>query len=369
MPEITDFINTTLLMQILRITIISMFLINLLLLVFTILHKTYVERREEKIKGLKDTYIQLISQYYTVPQSELAKLKHGIQFQALCDVLIEILESVYGEMEYQLTKLAEQAGIVNYYRKKAMSRFWLRRCYAVEKLGFLKLAHSKSALYEILKREKNPHVIHRIIWALSHIADENDINTINRLLLNLPFGSSKFNEYIYTNIIRFFRQRGEEEKFVEYLKNIKDDKSLPVLFKRDIIEACGSENFYQAKDVIIDYFRYFDEVDELKITCVRALGKMGGEDVCRIIQSCLVSEDWRVRAVAAKNSYLCSDEIVDTLKRCLYDYNYYVRMNAAVSLSRLGERGRSAIMEGCSSYDRFARDACSYILKEVECRA
>lgn len=369
MPEITDYINPVMLMRILRIAIITMLLTNIFFLISLIMHKIHVERRDKKIQEFKDSYIKFISSYFAIPKDELVKIRKDIQFQALSEVLIDILESVYGEMEHQLTRLAEQAGIVNYYRKKATSRSWLHRCYAVEKLSFLKLSHTKPALYEVLKREKNPLVIHRIIWGLSHIADENDIETINKLLLSQPYGSSKFNEYIYTNIIRSFRKRGDEERFINYLKKTKEDDSLPILFKRDIIEACGSENLYHAKDIIIDYFRRFEDVDEVKITCVRALGKMGGEDVCEIIQSCLVSDDWRVKAVAAKNSFLCSDKIVDTLKKCLYDYNYYVRLNAALSLSKLGEKGRSAIMEGCNSYDRFARDACSYILKEVESRA
>jgi len=181
--------------------------------------------------------------------------------------------------------------------------------------------------------------------------------------------SAKFNEYIYTNIIRSFRNREKGDEFVRFVESLKNETTIPVMLKRDIIEACGSEVFYPAKGVIMDYFEQFNDIPEIKITCIRALGRLGGEDVCRLIGQCLYDEDWRVRAVAARNAHLCGVDIIRGLRRCLYDKNYYVRINSAESLSRLGEMGIQALTEETGSTDRFTKDVSQYMLRKVESHA
>jgi len=97
-------------------------------------------------------------------------------------------------------------------------------------------------------------------------------------MLNRPFFmSAKFSEYIYTNIITSFTQQGKQGLFIDYLKRIKDDPDFSDSLKRAIIEACGVRNVVAAGQTIRDYFITFNSVSDMKITCLRALGELGGD--------------------------------------------------------------------------------------------
>ena len=92
------------------------------------------------------------------------------------------------------------------------------------------------------------------------------------------------------------------------------------------------------------------------------LEKLGDSDIYAIIESALLDEDWRVRAVAAKNAEVCSDRIIEALEPVLKDKNYFVRINAAQALSRLGGKGKAVLIRLTASDDNFARDMAYYIL-------
>jgi HEAT repeat protein len=51
------------------------------------------------------------------------------------------------------------------------------------------------------------------------------------------------------------------------------------------------------------------------------------------------------------------------LTQALHDKSYYVRMNAALSLSRIGPRGIEALTEATRTDDRFAGDIARFVLK------
>ena len=366
MPDISSFVDSYSLRRLLLIIIAVLLVIVVLLFVVLISHKVLIEYRERRLRRQKELYIDTLSKRLFDPLQEIRRPKTFIEFCAIADVIIDMLLSVSGSMESQIQGFVRDLGVAQFYKNMVMSRSWLKRLTATERLGYFRLPEMKDFFHYLLEVEKDNEVIVRTIFALSMIAkDEADFKIINRFLKNPYFMSSKFNEYIYTHIIRSILRNGQSDLFLEFLKSLRDDASIPVFLKRDIIEACGSEKFHPAKDIIIDYFRHFSDTPEMKITCIRALGKMGGEDVCRIILSCLDDQDWRVRAVAAKHAYLCSLDIIGTLRRCLQDESYYVRINAATSLSRFGEQGISALREEMQSPDRFTRDVSRYIVNEV----
>jgi len=98
------------------------------------------------------------------------------------------------------------------------------------------------------------------------------------------------------------------------------------------------------------------------------LGMLNGLKKEKIIKG-LSHNDWRVRAVTAKAiSGEVDDEIVSTLRQKLYDRVYFVRLNSARALSRLGKIGISILEDERDSRDRFVRDVTRYLLQEAGSR-
>lgn len=344
--------------------IVVMFFIALSLFGFLIIQKSYVEIRERYMRRLKEAYISDISRKLIEPDYKIRTPSRGTHYEALGDVIIDMLSNISGEMGLKIAEFAREMKISEFYKKKAQKRSRLKRLTAIEKLGELKEVESKAFLYPLLTNSKDREIKWRVILALSYIAlNPADLNIINNVLKDPVFMSSKFKEYIYTNIIKSFRSANREEELLNILKSIMEDSAIPIMLKRDIIEACGSENYHLARGLIIDCFYKFNNVDEIKITAIRALGHMGGPEVCKLIKESFSDADWRVRVAASKYAHLCGEEVIEDLRKCLYDRNYHVRINSAQSLSKLGENGLRCLSEETKSSDRFVRDISQYILE------
>lgn len=360
---------------------------TLFMFLVLILNKIYVESKERKFNRLREYYISKINKWLFDPNSQTEELYFGknkiknysfqfnlnkpkkeIEFEALGDVIVEILLNITGEIENKLKMMAIKLGIYNYYEKKAKNGSLPIRISAVEKIGYLRLPDARAFLYSILKSNENKDLKARAILALSLVA-ENMWDLVKTIIVLSEPGfhkSSKFNEFIFINIIQSLRNSGKIDELIKFINYVKNNMSIPFILKRDIIEACGSTNFYEAKKVIIDYFERFKEISLMKIACVRALGRIGGEDACNIIKISLNDADWRVRAVGAKNSNLCSEEIILDLKKCLYDWNYHVRINAAEALLNFGNKGIEVLKIEKESEDAFVRDLSIYMLNLLD---
>ena len=349
---------------------IFIMLVTTIILLFTLAaHTTYIELQEERFKKLQDFYERALLQKLADSSFHI-KIPHSkVEFDALAEVLSQMIAGASGEIEKLLKEYARELGVAEFYKNMVGSRSWLKRFIAVEKLGLLKLPEMRAVFYHVLESEKDTGVLAKAVWAISFTLDEADLDVVNRVLDRPFFMSAKFAEYIYINIINAFRHRGMEARFVSYLKFIKDDKGISGALKRAIIEACGSAKLYSAKDIVMDYYRQFNQEPQMRITCLRALGELGGKDVLEAIRSGLNDADWRVRAVAAKSASICPEAIAGDLRACLYDSNYNVRLNAALSLSKLGDIGLSALEHEIDSDDRFVYDVTRFVLKELSLRA
>ena len=337
-------------------------LIFLTMFVALIVHKLHVERRQRQLNTLGEKYANLLAGKLLSPDVMIEKPRNDLEFEALGNAVIDMMAVSDPATVSQLRTISRSLDLDLHNQKRAASRSWIERYRAVEKLGFLKLPELEPLYYSILKKEKNLHVRTKTIWSLSMIADEHDLDLINTFLADPMFASSKFKEYIYSNIIRSFMEHDNENSFLRLFVEWKDDSKVPVQLKKDIISACGVAGLGSAKDAIKGYLEKFHDVPEMKIACIRALERLGDGDMYSIIVSALGDEDWRVRAVAAKNAEVCSDEIVGALEPALKDKNYFVRINSAQALSKLGEKGAAVLRRLTTSDDNFARDMAHYML-------
>ncbi|HWR88970.1 MAG TPA: HEAT repeat domain-containing protein [Dissulfurispiraceae bacterium] len=340
-----------------------------ILFIITVGHKLYVEARARRLRTLTGDYESGIRSTILNARPDVKPPRTPLEFEAYGEAVLRVFPDMKDDQPALLREQVRRFGLDAFYRERALSPSWVHRFSAVEKLGALKMEDLRLFFRDIMARERHHDVLAQTVLALSRIVqDDGDLGAINAVLVIPYFKSSKFAEYIYENIIRTFVASGREPLFLRYLASLMSDDGVPVLLKKDIIEACGSARLMAAKNTIINSYVDLCGVPEMRIVCIRALGRLGGDDMSRIISTCLRDEDWRVRVVAAKNAYFSGTAIISDIRKCLHDKNYYVRMNAAVSLSLLGKAGIAVLSEEKKSGDRFTRDVSKYILREVRIR-
>jgi len=344
---------------------VLLFVVTLGLFLTLLIHKVHVERRSRRLEQLKEQYlVDLVRKFYD-PDVVVRAPATPLEFEALGAVSATMLVNVSGDLMEHVRREIRELRVVDHYRNLADSRSWSKRFVAVEKLGYFRFPGLRSLFLRLLEEEKDSRVIPKVLWALSLIVERDDLPAINRVLRHPLFMSGKFNEYIYATIIRTFREQGRDVELLAALGLIMADPELPIMLKRDIVQACGAEPFTGVQELVVDCFNRFNEVAEMRIACVRTLERLSALDAEWLLEKCLKDEDWRIRGVAAKNAYLYSSRIIDPLRKLLYDANYHVRINSALSLARMGEAGVEALVAETSSDDRFVRDVSQYVLKRL----
>lgn len=344
---------------------VLLFAVTLSLFVTLLFHKIYVERRARRLARMKERYLAELTRQFYEPQMAIPRPANRLEFDALGSVLATMLVNISGDMAEYVKRSIREIGIDTYYRRALTSRSWVKRFVALERLGYFRFPELKTVFTAVLEREGDPRVVAKAIWALSLIAEADDLPVINGCLKDPHTMSAKFNEFIYCNIIKAFREREQERQLVQLFEMAVADAALPVILKRDLIQACGVEMFYPAQELVTACFRRFHDVPEMRIACIRTLQRFSAVDTEWLLLECLADEDWRVRGVAAKSAHLYSLNVLPILAKLLYDPHYHVRINSAWSLARLGDAGLSTLVAETRSEDRFVRDVSQYVLKRI----
>lgn len=388
------FIDTPLyLRDILMFFIWLFFIMSILQLVFLILHKTIIERRDKRFKLKKAMYFSSLTRSFTQAGQRIEPPADTLETNALIDVCVDILAGANRKNMAIIHEIVRECGIpaflVRDYKKHIL---WIKHYQIIENMGFLKLPELARFYREIINREsalldknrmvkehkgngwlsdvRNPatrhlHLISKSLWALSHLCSGNDFRHIVKVLQTPGFMSGKFNEYIFCNIIDAYRHRDEAEVLLDEIETLLVDGGVPLLIKRDFVQACGITNFTESHVMVVKCTEIFTGSPEMKMACIRTLGQIGGDLLEELMDRYLADSDWRVRAVAAKDASACSDAIIPSLRKVLCDSSYYVRLNAALSLVRKGEAGKTVLRECVESSDKYGYDMATYALKQV----
>ncbi|RJQ46911.1 MAG: HEAT repeat domain-containing protein [Nitrospiraceae bacterium] len=344
----------------LTVTVLALFLT-------LIVHKLHTEKKERKKRRFTAEYKSAVSQHVNFYAPLAVSPENDLQFKAFADVCVDMLAGASPSEAEKIKSLLKELQVVDHFKRVAASASWTKRFYAVEILGFFMIDDLKGFFREVLIRDSSREVRSRALWALSLIADKEDIELITRLLATDISNSSKFNVYIYSNVISSCRKRGIQDSVTDFIKGMKEDQAMPIILKRDLIEACGVSGLKEAAGLIIGYFSSHQHDSLMKIACLRGLGALGSLNA-GIIMNNLTDKDWRVRAVAAKASHTPEDTVISELQKLLYDPVYIVRINSARALSRSGTKGSLILERERNSEDRFVRDTARFILEEAEGR-
>lgn len=337
--------------------------LTVVLLVVLVIHKVYVELREARSAKLRKDFKTTLQAFLGGWESHLPHPARHLAIDALTDVAIDYIAGAERNVADSIRDELKGQGIVDELLERLNTgRSWVKRYRALERLGFLKLAELRSVYVKLLEEETDVRIISKALWALSYVAEEKDLPLIIDFLGNANFMSAKFNEYLFTNLISEFRDRRGDGETVNILETLLHQEAMPVLLKRDIIESCGKSGFTTVVPLIIDTFHRYDDMPEMRITTIRALGGLSTDALCEIITPALSDPDWRVRLVASQNARICAKTCIPSLLELMGDQNYYVRLNAAKTLLSLGGEGKAALNRALAGTDRFARDISHYVL-------
>jgi HEAT repeat protein len=350
----------------LLVAIQAFLVLTLLSFCILILHKIHVERRERFLNAKKNRYLSSWYRTFSDPSFLLDRPKRDIDFEALADTAIFLLsEEGSSDRGDRIREVVRELGVPAYFEERIGSDHrWTDRYLALEKLGFLALPEEARLYREILEKEEEELLHAKAAWGLSRIANREDLPAIDTVLSRPAFMSAKFSEYVYTNVIEAFRNRGESDLLLLHFEEMRGDTCLPSLLLRDVVEACGFCRFTEGRPYILGVLADHGEIPQIRMACLRALGQIGGEGAEERILSCLSDADTGVRAVAARSAEGCTTEAtVPLLTHLLGDSSYHVRINAAASLSRLGDAGSAVLRTGIGNPDPFVRDVCRYMLE------
>ncbi len=388
------FIDTPLyLREILIFFVWLFFLMSIAQLAYLLLHKAIIERRDKRFKKKKVMYFSGVTKHLSQEDHCIEPPADVLETKALIDVCVDIMTGASRKNIEIIHKIVREFGIpaflVNRYKK---NNLWLKQYQIIETLGFLKLPElaglyleiidKESTLlekYRVLKEQKgygwlsdvqNPatrhlHLISKALWALSCLCSDSSFWRIIQVLQTPSFMSGKYNEYIFCNIIGAYRHRFQVEELLVETEKLLADSGVPMLIKRDFIQACGIARFTESHTMVARCTDSFSNSPEMKIACIRTLALIGDDRFEELTQRYLADSDWRVRTVAAKDAHICSDAIVPALHKMLCDKSYYVRLNAALSLARKGDAGRTVLQDCLKSSDKYEQDMALFALKQV----
>lgn len=336
-------------------------LFNVFEIIFLIYNKSRVERAERhkaELKRLAST--ALITA--TAPAELLPMPVAEEDFAAYSEAIASVLDSFEGEIAEKAKALLNDLEITDHYRRLARSRVWYKRGNAIDILSSFQIQSNREFFLALFRSEPHPDVKYRIIYGLSRLPREHgDIAALAHMLASLPYLTPKYTEDIFYNIITSLKALSQEEEFGIFMRDMLHDESVPALVKRDVLTACYAASCEKSRPILKQYYETYPDEPEILISALRALARIGD---FTYIPGALKHPNWLVRMTALKSADLCCMMMLPEIRDMLKDPNYHVRLAAALTLGRGGEKGRAVLRELKASKDKFAAEAAAYALTQ-----
>ncbi len=196
--------------------------------------------------------------------------------------------------------------------------------------------------------------------ALKAIYSSGESELVIRALDVINAEQIKHNKKLLTDGLLTFSGDKKEltDKLWERFETYDADIQVVIL---DYIRFCGKSNGKRVLDILRDESRS----PELRFSCIRYFGKYPDEEAYPILLEMVENKKelrWEYPAISCTSlaSYP-GDKTVETLKKALKMSNWYVRYNAAESLSRLG-LGYIDLIDIIDGNDRYAREILQFQL-------
>lgn len=342
--------------EILRLSVIIIFSVNALLLVVLLAAKGLHRRREKAHARRRSAYIAVLSQHLSGPETRVSFGKNIAEDQAFLDAVIDIRTVLNGEEAAAITAIVDRYGVSDQQGQRLSSRISRgRKVRAAVALAELADESAAPVLLEHLD-DSQPEVRIQCARGLARMRWTPAIAVIlDRLEKETPWVRSRFADSLTSfgsaatwPLVRYIR-----------VNHRLSPHAVPTAIRT--LAAIGDPEAINPTVEILD-----ESTDiEIQLAAVETLGVLGvGADIYPI-EKAARSEDWRLRAKAAKALGDVQDEaIMPTLTIGLHDANWWVRRNAAGALAST-RAGIDVLYSAVLSDDSYARDAAVEALGDI----
>lgn len=293
-------------------------------------------------------------------QKKLSKVKHLIAFH---EAILKLLKEEEKETQAYLKRYKEA---FTYLIQIYMTKESVYKAYFAYLMSVYQICDKKDKNYitdNLLEMTKEPSLYTRENAMKALLSFGNAENVVNALKGIERLGYSYNKKMLADDLLEF---KGNHEELIELL--IENFEVFTVNAQVGII------NYITYKDVKEKIQTFFYELvkeedtpKEIKLAIIRFFGRYPKKEVKELLESYLASEDtnyWEYAAVSAfaLRNYE-SKEVKNTLIDALSHPNWYVRKNAASSLTKM-HLTKNDIQRVLSKKDKYAEEILTYELEK-----
>lgn len=342
--------------ELLRNTVLVVFVINGLLLLSLIIGKDIHRRREQNHERRRVAYLALLSRHLADPDEELNMGPRVAEDQAFLDALIDIRTSVVGAESDALTNMVERYGVMKGYAKRLKWGPGLtRRLQAAVAMAEVADTSWAPVLLQHLNN-RHPEVRIQAARGLSRMRWTPAIDAlVERLSSESPWVRSRLMDALVSYGAR------ATWPLIAYIRiNHAHESAGPTA----AIRTLATIGDHQAVEPLMDVLEESHD-PEVMIAIVEALGVLASPTAWAALERSARSADWRIRAKAATAlGEISNPAAIPTLSKGLKDPNWWVRRNSAAALAHI-PGGIEVLYSALRSEDLFARDAASEALADA----
>ncbi|BDU51254.1 HEAT repeat domain-containing protein [Haliovirga abyssi] len=399
-------------MELLLLLLIIFFVIDLIFYIIIVIQHFYYKKIDIENENRKEEYIKLFIKFaYRKKEMKLIdvhkkskwfvvdykKNEDKIEFSInrnyskkkydsdIVDSLIEVINSFEGEFRKRVIKISDEIGVSDY-----LYKFWTnsknvdnRELYLYQ-IGEIRSKKNLHKLYDIdLKKLIKNSMVANYYIAFMKIFDEwidklseieirdyikHMFEVINIIEKNEGYNMKRVFNCFQNDNKNLYKYMIENKRVNEFFLNELLISSLKTQNIGELIYAISYNKQYNIINIISkEFFSAYrkknkdDNEKEFLIKLVKASGELAIGKCIGILRLASKSEDWILRAIAAKNIWKTKNG-VKIVYNMLSDSNWRVRYNAAHSLLKFGKEGEKILYKTLDSEDRFARDISGYAL-------
>jgi HEAT repeat protein len=269
-------------------------------------------------------------------EAALARVRSAVATRdrdAFTALVLDYLSELRGDDAERLRVLVRALGAVDRARHALRSRSPWRRALAARALGLLR-ARDHSAALVAATAHRHPVASFAAAAALIQIGGRDGVAAVAATLgLRDDWNMAQTHELL---------DQGGAELGLDLLRVL--ERSSPDQPRaRTLAEMLGQIRFAPAAPALREWLRQ-DPPVEVRVSIVRALGRMQDGESADAIREQLTNPFWVVRSQAALALGRVGDhDAAPALERALDDESFWVRCNAAIALHQIGDAGRQAL--------------------------
>lgn len=236
-----------------------------------------------------------------------------------------------------------------------------RKIVSVQSLGLLGIYDLRDFYLTTANSTKNTRIYATCMRAFAKVINnKDDLFLLANILDKGPSISGSFNESMFLEAFESLADNRTPQAVSQIAEELIESFDSGNFIVLDIISACGRSGVIYFAPILEGIYENSPDKVGFRIACIRGLGNLEVRSDCII--HALEDKSWPVRAVASKCVHIFGSSVVPSLVKLLVDESFYVRENAAISLTTIGGAGVQALRDADKSDDRFKREIAHYAL-------